>query len=167
MKKIHLLLVVQILALSLSAQTDTTKKGLNAGEFSVTGPAGGITYENRKDVMPAPACSPSEVYLKKKIKAQVAKDHFKDFPMLAVDITSFKGQNGYDDKKFSGQVVYPFKVEMLVYIKRKVMKDGKEQTEYQTWEFDRVYEYATRAGGKCEFYAVPAKDSKMISSDIY
>ena len=144
-----------------------TGKGLNAVDFSVTGPAGGITYENRNDIMPAPDCNPSEAYLKKKIRAQVAKDHFRDFPMMAVDITSWKGQNGYDDKKYAGQVVYPFKIEMMVYIKRKVMKDGKEKTEYQTWKFDRVYEYATRAGGKCEFYAVPANDSKMISSEIF
>lgn len=145
----------------------TTRKALNAGDFSVTGPAGGLTYENRNDIMPAPDCNPSEAYLKKKIKAQVAKDHFKDFPMIAVDITSFKGQDGFDDKKNSGQVVYPYKIEMLVFIKRKVMKDGKEQTQYQTWKFDRVYQYATRRGGKCEFYPIPSGDPKLVTTDIF
>ena len=41
--------------------------------FGQTGTAPtGITYEKRTDILNAPKCNASEVYLKKKIKAQLA-----------------------------------------------------------------------------------------------
>ena len=127
-------------------------------------PSEAIVYENRQAVLNAPDCNPSEAYIKRKIKALMAR-HFEDYPHIAVDITSFKGQHGYDDKKYTGQIVYPYKIEMLVHIKRKLMQGGKEYTEYRTWKFDRIYEYATRPGNTCEFYAVPSADAKLVSSE--
>jgi hypothetical protein len=93
--------------------------------------------------------------------------HYKDYPFIFVDFTSFKGQHGYDDKKFTGQQVYPYKIEMLVHLKRTLTMGGRQYTEYQTWEFDRVYEYASRPGKSCEFYAVPSSDAKLVSRGWY
>jgi len=44
---------------------------------------GGIIYENRTAVLNAPDCNPSEVYLKKKVKAQLA-NFYKDYPAHCV-----------------------------------------------------------------------------------
>ncbi len=114
----------------------------------------GIKYEKRTDWLNAKDCKASEIYLKKKIKAQLA-EKYTDYPEIAVDLKSFKGQNGYTDKLKPGRFVYPYKIEMLVYLRRKLTKDGKERTELITWKYDAVYEYATLKGGSCEFYLVP------------
>ena len=126
----------------------------------------GITYEKRTDILNAPRCNASEVYLKKKVKAQLAT-YYKDHPYIAVDFTSFKGQNGYSDKEDAKRIVYPFKIEMLVYLKRNVMKEGKELTEYIIWKYDSEYEYATRPGKKCEFYIVPSSQITLITKQVF
>ncbi len=126
----------------------------------------GITYEKRTDILNAPRCNASEVYLKKKVKAQLAT-YYKDHPYIAVDFTSFKGQNGYSDKEDAKRIVYPFKIEMLVYLKRSVIKEGKEHTEYTIWKYDSEYEYATRPGKKCEFYIVPSSQITLITKQVF
>jgi len=155
MRSLLLLALTTAWTITLSAQTVQTPA-----------PGTGIIFENRTDIPNAPNCNPSEVYLKKKVKSLLAK-FYKEYPQIAVDITSFKGQNGYSDEKDTGRIVYPYKIEVLVYLKRKVMKEGKEYTEYSTWEHDSVYEYATKPGKKCEFYLVPSSDSKLISRELY
>lgn len=132
---------------------------------TISGQAG-IIYEKRTDVLNAADCNASEAYLKKKVKAQLA-NYYKDYPYIAVDFTSFKGQNGYSDKEDPRKIIYPYKIEMLVYLKRKVMKEGKERTEYSTWKYDAVYEYATKPQKKCEFYLVPSSQSTLISRKVY
>jgi hypothetical protein len=126
----------------------------------------GIKYEKRTDILNAPKCNASEVYLKKKVKAQLAT-YYKEYPYIAVDFTSFKGQNGYSDKEDATRIVYPFKIEMLVYLKRMVMKEGKELTEYTTWKYDAVYEYATKPRKKCEFYLVPSSQTTRIKQEVF
>lgn len=125
----------------------------------------GITYEKRTDILNAPKCNASEMYLKKKVKAQLAT-FYKEYPYISVDFSSFKGQNGYTDKKERTRIVYPFKIEMLVYLKRNVMKEGKELTEYAIWKYDSVYEYATKPGKKCEFYLVPSSQTTLIKKQV-
>ena len=103
---------------------------------TISGQTGkGITYQKRTEILNASRCNPSEAYLKKKVKAQLA-NYYKDYPYIAVDFSSFKGQNGYSDKEDPGRIVYPFKIEMLVYLKRNVIKEGTERTEYTTWKYD-------------------------------
>jgi hypothetical protein len=153
--KLFLLLVLSTVAsASISAQSD---KGAIKG---------GIIYEKRTDLVNAPDCNASETYLKKKVKAQLA-NYYKDYPSIAVDFTSFKGQNGYSHKEDPAKIVYPYKIEMLVYLKRKLVKEGKEQTEYSTWKYDAVYEYATGPGKKCEFSLVPSSQTTLITRKIY
>lgn len=135
----------------------------DAPRIALLGPDKQIRYERSVALIKAFSCRPSEIYIKKNIKAKLAQD-FKDYPWVFVDFNSFKAQNGYEDPKNKGQFIYPYKIEMLLYIKRTVLFAGKEYSEFQTWEFDRVYEYATRAGKKCELYPVPARDAKLISS---
>jgi len=126
----------------------------------------GITYEKRTDIQNAPRCNASEVYLKKKVKAQLAT-FYKEYPNISVDFTSFKGQNGYTDKEDATRIVYPFKIEMLVHLKRNVMKEGKEATEYVTWKYDSVYEYATKRGKKCDFSIVPSSQITLITRQVF
>ena len=116
--------------------------------------------------MNADDCNPSEVYLKKKVKAVLAKN-YKEYAAIAVDFTSFKGQKGYNDKENPSKIVYPYKIEMLVYLKRKVMKEGKELTEYSTWDYDSVFEYASKPKKECEFSMLPSSDTKLISMVVY
>lgn len=137
-----------------------------AKPLAMLGPSRPIRYENREIVLRAFSCRPSEQYIKKNVKAHLAS-FYKDYTAIYVDFTSFKAQHGYDDTKVKGQHIYPYKIEMLVYLKRTVTFGGKQYTEYQTWEFDRVYEYATRPGKKCEFYPVPASDAKKLSGGWY
>jgi len=47
------------------------------------------------------------------------------------------------------------------------MKEGKEYSEVSTWEYDSVFEYATKPGKKCEFYMVGTGDVKMKSRELY
>ena len=124
-------------------------------------PGTSFFYSDREDLLEAPDCNPSEVYLKKKVKSLIAK-RYENFPHIAVDFTSFKGQHGYNDKKFPNQFVYPYEIEMFVHLKRKVQKDGKDHAEYQTWKIEGTYEYATRANKKCEFYEVKGADIKLV-----
>ncbi len=137
-----------------------------AATLARLGPDKPIRYENRLRLIKGFSCRPSETYIKKNVKAKLA-EYFKDYPDIYVDITSFKAQHGYDDPKNKGQFIYPYKIEMLVYLKRTLTFGGKEYMEYQTWEFDRVYEYATRPGKQCEFYPLPASDAKMLSGGWY
>jgi len=130
------------------------------------GPSQRFPYQYRSKLMTGYDCRPSEKYIKKNIPIQIAKE-FKDYSMIYVDVTSFKGQNGFDDKEHKGQQVYPFKIEMLVHLKRTITVRGKEYSEYKTIEFDRVYEYATRANNKCDFYPVPGSHGKLLFSGWY
>ena len=155
MKRIFLLSLSAVCTVTISAQ---------AGKVPATW--AGIRFENRTAILKAPDCNPSEAYLKKKVKAQLA-NHYKDYPYISVDFTSFKGQKGYSDKEEPRKIIYPYKIEMLVYLKRKVMKEGKEQTEYNTWKYDAVYEYATKPGRKCEFYLVPSSQTTLIRNEVY
>jgi hypothetical protein len=127
---------------------------------------GGIAYENRTDLLKAPDCNPSEIYLKKKVKSQLA-NYYTDYPFIAVDFTSFKGQNGYTDKKDPKKFIYPYKIEMLVYLKRKIMKEGKERTECITWKYDSVYEYTTQPGKKCDLNIVPSSQTTQIKHQVF
>ena len=126
----------------------------------------GITYEKRTNMLKADDCKASEAYLKKKVKAQLA-NFYTDYPNIAVDFSSFKGQNGYSDKAIPGRIVYPYKIELLVYLKRKVMKEGKELTELCTWKYDAVYEYATKPGKKCDFSIVPSSQKTLINRQVF
>jgi hypothetical protein len=134
-----------------------------ANPIAKLGPSRQIRYENRSNLIKAFSCRPSETYIKRNVKAQLA-GFYKDYSDIYVDFTSFKGQKGYDDKKVKNQQVYPYKIEMRVYLKRTLTMGGKIFSEYQTWEFDRVYEYATRPGKKCEFSVVPDSNGKMLST---
>ncbi len=155
MKLLFLLLVSTVYTVTISGQP-TRPSSQDAG----------IKFENRTALLNAPDCNGSEAYLKKKVKAQLA-NYYKDYPSIAVDFSSFKGQNGYSDKEDPRKIIYPYKIEMLVYLKRKVMKEGKEKTEYSTWKYDAVYEYATKPGKKCEFYLVPSSQTTLIKHEIY
>jgi hypothetical protein len=134
--------------------------------FTLSAQKGGIKYENRTDILHADDCNASEVYLKKKIKAQLA-NYYADYPYIYVDFTSFKGQNGFNDKTNPRKIVYPYKIEMLVYLKRTIMKEGKEKTESITWKYDSVYEYATLPEKKCEFRIVPSSQITRISDKVF
>ena len=114
--------------------------------------------------MDIPATSP-EKWIRP--EAATLAEHFKDYNEIFVDYNSFKAQNGYEDPKIKGRFVYPYKIEMRVFLKRTVLFGGKAYYEYQTWEYDRVYEYATRGKKQCELYPVPANDAKMLSSGWY
>ena len=149
MKLLFVLVLSSVCTFTLSAQTGK-----------------GIAYENRTANLNAPDCNASEVYLKKKVKAQLA-NYYKDYPDIAVDFTSFKGQKGYSDKKDPRRIVYPYKIEMLVYLRRKVMKEGKERTETSTWKYDALYEYATKPGKKCEFSLVPSSQTTLIKHEVF
>lgn len=137
-----------------------------AKRLALLGPNRPIRYENRDIVLKAFSCRPSELYIKRNVKANLA-GFYKDYTSIYVDFNSFKAQHGYDDTKVKGQHIYPYKIEMLVYLKRTLVFGGKQYTEYQTWEFDRVYEYATRPGNTCEFYPVSASGAKKISGGWY
>ncbi|MDZ4796152.1 MAG: hypothetical protein SGI83_17880 [Bacteroidota bacterium] len=139
---------------------------VNKQVLNKNSPGTRIIYEKRTNTLKLFKCKPSEVYLKRNIRFQMASQYI-DYPYIYVDFTSFKAQNGYDDKKYKGQFVYPYKIEMLVHLKRTLVMGGREYTEYQTWEFDRVYEYATRAGKSCEFYPVSTSDAKLVFSGWY
>ena len=90
---------------------------------------------------------------------------YEDYPYIAVDFSSFKGQNGYTDKQDATRIVYPFKIEMMVYLKRSVMKEGKEHTEYVIWKYDSEYEYATKRK-KCDFSIVPSSQITLITKQV-
>lgn len=155
MKRLFILVLSVVCTFCVSAQTDKPQ---------VIG--SGIIYEKRTDIMNAPDCKASETYLKKKVKVQLA-NFYNDYPWIFVDFTSFKGQNGYIDKENSRKFVYPYKIELLVYLKRQVMKEGKELTELSTWKYDAVYEYATIPGKKCEFKIVPSSQKTLVKRLVF
>jgi hypothetical protein len=132
----------------------------------IYGPSGRFAYQNRSKLLTPYDCRPSERYIKKNIWIQLAH-HYKDYQAIAVDINSFKAQNGYDDKEHKDMHVYPYKIEMLVHLKRTLLFGGKEYTEYQTWEFDCIYEYATRLKNKCEFKLTSGSEAKLLFSGWY
>ncbi len=152
MKQLFLFVCSSICMVTISGQTGNLPTG--------------ITFEKRTDLLNAPRCNASEAYLKKKVKAQLA-NFYTDYPYIAVDFTSFKGQNGYTDKEDATRFIYPFKVEMLVYVKRMVMKEGKERTEYIIWKYDCVYEYVTMPRKKCDFYLVPSSQITLIKQELF
>ena len=153
MKSLSLLAISILFVSAVSAQKGTAPAGIN--------------YERRTDLInSAPRCNASETYLKKKVKAQLAS-FYEEYPYIAVDFTSFKGQNGYTDKQDATRIVYPFKIEMLVYLKRTVMKDEKEQTEYVIWKYDCEYEYATKPKRKCDFAIEPSPQITLITKQVY
>ena len=154
MKLLFLLVLSTVCTVTLSAQTN---------KAPATGT--GIAYEKRTNILNAPDCNGTEAYVKKKVKAQLA-NYYTDYPYIAVDFSSFKGQNGYNDKETPGKFVYPYKIELLVYLRRQVMKEGKEATEVSTWKYDAVYEYATKPGKKCEFRIVPSSQKTLISRKV-
>ncbi len=155
MKHLLLLVLATACTIQLSAQTGTAP---------ATG--SGIIYEKRTDLLKADDCKGSEAYVKKKVKAQLA-NFYKDYPYISVDFSSFKGQTGYNDKTTPGRIVYPYKLEFLVYLKRNVMKEGKEAVEISTWKYDAVYEYATRPGKKCDFAIVPSSQKTLIKRLVF
>ena len=134
--------------------------------FNLNAQNGKLNYEKRTDLLNDKECKASEAYLKKKIKAQLASA-YTDYPEIAVDFKSFKGQNGYSDNLKPGRFVYPYKIEMLVYVKRKLIREGKEKTEIITWKYDAVYEYATMKGGKCEMIIVPSSQITRINQQLF
>lgn len=140
---------------------------VNTQVINKYGPGAHINYEKRTTAIKLFKCNPSEAGVKKNIRSLMAS-RYKDHPYISVDFTSFKAQNGYDDKNNTGQQIYPYKIEMLVHLKRTLIMGGREYTEYQTWEFeDCIYEYATRKGKNCEFYPVTTSDAKLISRAWY
>lgn len=157
MKQSLLFLAFIILNFCLSAQNTLVSK-------HDTIPGTNLFYENRVDILEAPDCNPSEAYLKKKIKGDLA-GNFGNYPSIAVDFISFKGQDGFTDKKNAEKIVYPYQVEMFVHVKRLLIKEGKNFTEFQTWKFERVYEYATMPGKKCEFKHT-SSNSRLVSSEM-
>ncbi len=130
------------------------------------GPGARLPYQKRQVVMKYTKCNPSEAGIKKTITAQMAK-LYKDYPFITIDFTSFKAQNGYDDPKNTSQFIYPYKIEMLVHLKRTLMFGKRQYTEYQTWEYDREYAYATRPGKNCECYPQQLAAPKLLSSRWY
>lgn len=126
------------------------------------GPAAKIPFQNRVAAIQAIDCRPSEKYIKKNLRSLMASE-YKDFEHIYVDITKVKPQHGYDDSKNEGQFIYPYKIEMLVHLRRTLLMGGRLYTEYQTWEYDREYAYATRGKKKCEFYPLQFAAPKLIS----
>lgn len=117
------------------------------------GPGAKLPYMNRVAAIQAIDCRPTEKYVRKNLRSQMAaQPQYKEFEWIYVDVTMVKPQHGYDDPKNKGQFIYPYKIEMLVHLKRTVQMGGRLYTEYQTWEYDREYAYATRGKKKCEFY---------------
>ena len=155
MKILFLLFLSLVCTISLPGQT--TK---------VPAAAEGIKFENREDIPSAPRCNASEAYIKKKVKAQLAA-YYKEYPYIAVDFSSFKAQHGYNDKEDPQKIIYPYKIEMLVYLKRTIVKEGKDYTEYSIWKYDSEYEYTSQPGRKCDFYLVPSSQKILVTKQEF
>lgn len=123
-------------------------------------------FERRHTAIKPLQCNGAETAVKKNIKSQMAA-YYKDFTHILVDFTKFKGQKGFENKKYKGFQVYPYKIEMFVHLRRILVMGGREYTQYQTWEFDRIYEYAPGPNRTCEFYATPSTDARMVASGWY
>jgi hypothetical protein len=126
------------------------------------GPAAKIPFQDRESLVQEIECKPTEKFVRKNLRTLMARE-YKDFEYIFVDITKVKPQHGEDDPKYEGQFIYPYKIEMLIHLKRTVLMGGKLYTEYQTWEYDREYAYATRGKRKCEFYPLQFAPPKLIS----
>ena len=72
MKKMKLLLLIvlsTVYSVTILGQTGIAPSGIN--------------YEKRINILKAPKCNASEVYLKKKVKAQLAT-FYKDYPFILI-----------------------------------------------------------------------------------
>lgn len=139
---------------------DWIRPVINRSVIIKYGPGARLPYKKQSSEVTLAKCNASELNIKKNIRALMAK-RFSEFPDILVDFTSFKGQHGYEDKNFKGQQVYPYKIEMLVHLRRSVLIRGQLFTEYQTWELEQEYEYASRPKKKCEFKLVKTEDDEM------
>ena len=126
------------------------------------GPGQKLPFEKRTAAVQPIDCRPSEKYIRKNVRSLMAAQ-YKDFDYIYVDITTVKPQKTEKDEKKGGQTIYPFKIEMLVHLKRTLLMGGRLYTEYQTWEFDREYAYAPLGKNKCEFYPLQLAEPKLIS----
>lgn len=126
------------------------------------GPGAKIPFQSRVSLVQPVDCRPTEKYIRKNLRSLMAAEH-KDFDFIYVDFIKVKPQHGYDDKKNEGQFIYPYELEWLVHMKRTVMMGGILYTEYQTWEYDREYAYATRGKRKCDFYPLEMDAPILVS----
>jgi hypothetical protein len=126
------------------------------------GPGAKIPYQNRLAMIQPIDCRFSEKFVKKNLRTLMASE-YKDFESIYVNVTAFKPQHGYEDSKIKGRLIYPYKIEMLVHLKRTVLMGGRLYTEYQTWEYDREYAGATLPKKKCEFYPLQTAGPKLLS----
>lgn len=126
------------------------------------GPAAKIPFQSRAPLVQDMDCRPTEKFIRRNLRSLMAAE-YRDFDFIHVNITKVKPQHGEDDRLNEGQFIYPYKIEMLVHLKRTVMMGGKLFTEYQTWEYDREYAYATRPKRKCEFYPLQKAAPRLVS----
>ncbi len=126
------------------------------------GPGAKIPFQDRKAAIQAIDCRPSEKYIRKNLRSMMASE-WKGFEYIYVDITTVKPQKTEKDNKKAGQEIYPYKIEMLVHLRRTLLMGGRVYTEYQTWEYDREYAYAPKGKKKCEFYPLQLAAPKLIS----
>ncbi len=126
------------------------------------GPGAKIPFQSREKMIQAIDCRPTEKFIKKNIRSLMAAE-YKDFDFIYVDFPKYKPQHGYSDPKNDGQFIYPYELEWLVHLRRTVLMGGLLYTEYQTWEYDREYAYATRGKKKCDFYPLEMDAPKLVS----
>lgn len=126
------------------------------------GPGAKIPFQNRVTAIEDVDCRPSIKYIKKNLRSLMAREH-KDFESIYVDVYTVKPQKSEDNGKTPGLFIYPYKTEMLVHLKRTLIMGGRLYTEYQTWEYDREYAFATRGKKNCEFYPLQHAAPKLIS----
>jgi hypothetical protein len=126
------------------------------------GPGAKIPFQSREKMIQPVDCRPTEKFIKKNLRSLMAAE-YTGFDFIYVDFPKYKPQHGYNDPKNEGQFIYPYELEWLVHLRRTVMMGGQVYTEYQTWEYDREYAYATRGKRKCEFYPLEHDAPKLIS----
>ena len=126
------------------------------------GPGAKLPFQNRVSAIEPVDCRPSIRYIKKNLRSLMAAEH-KDFEFIYVDVYTVKPQKSEDNNKDEGKFIYPYKTEMLVHLKRTLSMGGRLYTEYQTWEYDREYAFATRGKKNCEFYPLQHAGPKLIS----
>ncbi len=126
------------------------------------GPGARIPFQSREKMIHPVDCRPTEKFIKKNLRSLMAAD-YREFEYIYVDFPKYKPQHGYNDPKNEGQFIYPYELEWLVHLKRTVQMGGRLYTEYQTWEYDREYAYATRGKKKCEFYPLEMDPPKLVS----
>jgi hypothetical protein len=126
------------------------------------GPGAKLPFQRRLNVIKSIDCRPSEKYIRKNLSSMMASE-WKDFEFIYVDITTVKPQKTEKDPKKADQEIYPYKIEMLVHLKRTVLMGGRLYTEFQTWEYDREYAYAPKGKRICEFYPLQLARPNLIS----